>query len=69
MLPLPPPPYASQVHFGEVSCVASALTPVPGGLGPMTIASLVYNTVGALAQGGGITLRLSSERLPTEERC
>ena len=29
------------VAFGEVSQVASALTPVPGGVGPMTIAALI----------------------------
>jgi methylenetetrahydrofolate dehydrogenase (NADP+)/methenyltetrahydrofolate cyclohydrolase len=28
-----------------VSRVASALTPVPGGIGPMTIAMLLRNTV------------------------
>ncbi|KAF5838022.1 tetrahydrofolate dehydrogenase/cyclohydrolase [Dunaliella salina] len=35
------------VHFAEVSQVASALSPVPGGLGPMTIAALLHNTVRA----------------------
>lgn len=29
----------------EVSQVASALTPVPGGIGPMTIAALIHNVV------------------------
>lgn len=33
------------VKFEEVSEVASAITPVPGGVGPMTIASLLYNTL------------------------
>ena len=33
------------VKFDEVSEVASAITPVPGGVGPMTIASLLYNTL------------------------
>ncbi len=31
--------------FEKVSKVASAITPVPGGVGPMTIAMLLYNTV------------------------
>ena len=33
------------VKFEEVSEIASAITPVPGGVGPMTIASLLYNTL------------------------
>ena len=33
------------VKFDEVSKKASAITPVPGGVGPMTIASLLYNTL------------------------
>jgi len=34
------------VDFNEVSKVAKAVTPVPGGVGPMTIACLLSNTVG-----------------------
>ncbi len=33
------------VDFDSISEVASAITPVPGGVGPMTIASLLLNTV------------------------
>ena len=33
------------VHFNEVSKNARALTPVPGGVGPMTIACLLKNTI------------------------
>ena len=33
------------VDFEEVSKVAKAITPVPGGVGPMTIACLLNNTV------------------------
>ena len=33
------------VAFDEVSRVAKALTPVPGGVGPMTIACLLKNTI------------------------
>jgi methylenetetrahydrofolate dehydrogenase (NADP+)/methenyltetrahydrofolate cyclohydrolase len=35
------------VDFEEVSKVASYITPVPGGVGPMTIAMLMANTVKA----------------------
>ena len=33
------------VDFASIAEVASAITPVPGGVGPMTIASLLLNTV------------------------
>lgn len=33
------------VHFESASRVASAITPVPGGVGPMTIAMLLRNTL------------------------
>jgi methylenetetrahydrofolate dehydrogenase (NADP+)/methenyltetrahydrofolate cyclohydrolase len=35
------------VKFEEVAEVASAITPVPGGVGPMTVAMLLVNTVAA----------------------
>ncbi len=35
------------VDFEAASEVASAITPVPGGVGPMTVAMLLYNTVQA----------------------
>ena len=38
------------VAFDEVSKKASAITPVPGGVGPMTIAMLMSNTVKACRQ-------------------
>lgn len=38
------------VAFDEVSPKASAITPVPGGVGPMTIAMLMANTVKACRQ-------------------
>lgn len=37
------------VHFVSVSEVARAITPVPGGVGPMTIAMLLRNTLRAAA--------------------
>ena len=33
------------VDFDDVSRVAAAITPVPGGVGPLTVAMLIYNTV------------------------
>jgi methylenetetrahydrofolate dehydrogenase (NADP+)/methenyltetrahydrofolate cyclohydrolase len=42
------------VDFDAVSQRASAITPVPGGVGPMTIACLLRNTVlAARAAAGG----------------
>jgi methylenetetrahydrofolate dehydrogenase (NADP+) / methenyltetrahydrofolate cyclohydrolase len=38
------------VAFDEVSKKASAITPVPGGVGPMTIAMLMSNTIKAARQ-------------------
>lgn len=39
------------VAFGPVSEVASAITPVPGGVGPMTIAMVLKNTIQAAEAG------------------
>ena len=38
------------VRFVEAAEVAAAITPVPGGVGPMTITMLLYNTVQAARQ-------------------
>jgi methylenetetrahydrofolate dehydrogenase (NADP+) / methenyltetrahydrofolate cyclohydrolase len=38
------------VKFDEAAEVASAITPVPGGVGPMTVAMLMVNTVQAAEQ-------------------
>lgn len=35
------------VNFSEVEPIASAITPVPGGVGPMTISMLMQNTLAA----------------------
>ena len=42
------------VAFAEATEVAAAVTPVPGGVGPMTIASLLVNTVRAACALEGI---------------
>lgn len=44
---LPNGKLVGDVDFAAVSEVASAITPVPGGVGPMTIAMLLHNTVAA----------------------
>jgi len=42
------------VHFAGASQVAGAITPVPGGVGPMTIACLLANTVTACCRAHGL---------------
>lgn len=42
------------VAFPEVSEVASAITPVPGGVGPMTIAAVLHNTLKAARYNMGL---------------
>lgn len=42
------------VCFAEASAVASAITPVPGGVGPMTIACLLKNTLTAACRQAGV---------------
>ena len=41
---------AGDVDFDSVSARARAITPVPGGIGPMTIAMLMKNTLRATAR-------------------
>jgi methylenetetrahydrofolate dehydrogenase (NADP+)/methenyltetrahydrofolate cyclohydrolase len=45
---------AGDVDFGSVAPVASKITPVPGGVGPMTVAMLMRNTVKAFRLQGGV---------------
>ena len=42
------------VDFAGVSQVAGAITPVPGGVGPMTIACLLANTLTAFCRANGL---------------
>jgi len=42
------------VHFDSAAAVAGAITPVPGGVGPMTIACLLANTVTACCRAHGL---------------
>ena len=44
------------VAFAEVAEVAGSITPVPGGVGPMTIACLLHNTLQAARMRRGMAL-------------
>ncbi len=44
------------VAFAAAQQVAGAITPVPGGVGPMTIACLLYNTLQAACDQHGIVM-------------
>ncbi|WP_210492981.1 bifunctional methylenetetrahydrofolate dehydrogenase/methenyltetrahydrofolate cyclohydrolase FolD [Microvirga antarctica] len=44
------------VAFAEAAAVAGAITPVPGGVGPMTIACLLRNTLQAACQRRGLPM-------------
>jgi methylenetetrahydrofolate dehydrogenase (NADP+) / methenyltetrahydrofolate cyclohydrolase len=42
------------VAYVEAAAVAGAITPVPGGVGPMTIACLMANTLRAAVARAGL---------------
>jgi methylenetetrahydrofolate dehydrogenase (NADP+)/methenyltetrahydrofolate cyclohydrolase len=48
---LPDGRLVGDVDYGPVSQIAGAITPVPGGVGPMTITMLLHNTVQAARLG------------------
>ena len=50
------PRIVGDVAFADAADVAGALTPVPGGVGPMTIACLLLNTLRAGCQQKGLPL-------------
>jgi len=54
---LPDGRLAGDVDFDAVAAVASRITPVPGGVGPMTIAMLLANTVKAAERVAGLAVR------------
>ncbi len=51
---LPDGRLCGDVDFDEVQALAGAITPVPGGIGPMTIAMLLANTARAAARRAGL---------------
>ncbi len=65
------------VDFAAAAEVAGAITPVPGGVGPMTIACLIRNTLVSAARRDGyslaggtmiLALMLAAAALPTRDR-
>ena len=50
---------SGDVDFASASAVAGAITPVPGGVGPMTIACLIRNTLVSAARAEGFALESS----------
>src|SRR5690606_34403222 len=57
---LPDGRLVGDVEFDEARQVAGAITPVPGGVGPMTIAMLLVNTVEA-AERSAASLPLQTD--------
>jgi methylenetetrahydrofolate dehydrogenase (NADP+)/methenyltetrahydrofolate cyclohydrolase len=49
------------VHFQQAQQVASAITPVPGGVGPMTVASLLANCVEAAEADAALREQILSQ--------
>lgn len=52
---LPDGKLCGDVDYEDVLSLASAITPVPGGVGPMTVAMLISNTVQNCKRNNGIT--------------
>ena len=48
------PRIVGEVNFAEALAVAGAITPVPGGVGPMTIACVLVNTLRAACMQAGL---------------
>lgn len=57
---LPDGTLAGDVDFDSAAKVASRITPVPGGVGPMTIAMLLANTVHAAERVAGLAARMET---------
>lgn len=51
---LPSGQLVGDVEFAGVSKKASYITPVPGGVGPMTVTMLIYNTVGSAERASAL---------------
>ncbi len=54
----PVPILKGDVDFDKAKEIAGAITPVPGGVGPMTITMLMKNTVQAAKMAAGIKVEL-----------
>jgi methylenetetrahydrofolate dehydrogenase (NADP+)/methenyltetrahydrofolate cyclohydrolase len=57
---LPDGKLAGDVDFASVLPLASRITPVPGGVGPMTIAMLLANTVKSAERVAGLASRMET---------
>jgi methylenetetrahydrofolate dehydrogenase (NADP+)/methenyltetrahydrofolate cyclohydrolase len=55
--------FMGDVDFDGANQIASYVTPVPGGVGPMTIAMLLYNTLLAACLQNGIEMQLNLDEL------
>ena len=55
------------VDFDAVCRVAGHITPVPGGVGPMTISMLLYNTLLTASQLSGRNLSFDPETMSPED--
>jgi methylenetetrahydrofolate dehydrogenase (NADP+)/methenyltetrahydrofolate cyclohydrolase len=53
---LPDGKLCGDVDYEDVAPITSAITPVPGGVGPMTVAMLISNTVSNCARRNGVTI-------------
>ncbi|MCH8489570.1 MAG: bifunctional methylenetetrahydrofolate dehydrogenase/methenyltetrahydrofolate cyclohydrolase, partial [Oceanicaulis sp.] len=56
---------AGDVDFDAALNTAGFITPVPGGVGPMTIAMLLVNTVAAAARRAGLELPQAAANILT----
>ena len=57
---LPDGKLCGDVDFGPVAAIASRITPVPGGVGPMTIAMLLGNTVKSAERAAGLAAAIET---------
>ena len=59
------PGNVGDVEFATARDRAKLITPVPGGVGPMTIAVLLAQTADAAGAGAGEAIRIKADRAPT----
>ena len=57
---LPGGKLAGDVDYEAVAPIASRITPVPGGVGPMTIAMLLANTVKSAERAAGLASNMET---------
>jgi methylenetetrahydrofolate dehydrogenase (NADP+)/methenyltetrahydrofolate cyclohydrolase len=61
---LPDGRLVGDVDFDQVSRKASYITPVPGGVGPMTVTMLLVNTIQAAERAAGLAVHGESDLVP-----